>query len=126
MYLHIEENPSMVELLLEREFSAYFQSTGFYGGFDEVASRENQEERKGRKVFQLCVLRGLGVRNILSRNRYLAASAFSFSPPMPSIRPIRGRNIAMTMLPTITARKTIMIGSSREVMAATALSTSSS
>jgi hypothetical protein len=39
---------------------------------------------------------------------------------------IKGRNMAMTMLPTMTARKTIMIGSSSEVMAATALSTSSS
>src|SRR5579864_3948293 len=54
----------------------------------------------------------------------------SFLPPPDSptrfIRSMSGRNIAMTMLPTITARNTIMIGSSRDVMAATALSTSSS
>ena len=52
------------------------------------------------------------------------------SPPpsllRPSMRAIRGKNRAMTMLPTMTARKTIMIGSNSEVMAATALSTSSS
>ena len=48
------------------------------------------------------------------------------SPLMLLIMAIRGKNIAITMLPTITARNTIMMGSSREVMAATALSTSSS
>src|SRR5262249_41992692 len=48
------------------------------------------------------------------------------SPPTLFMSAIRGRNIAMTMLPTITARNTIMMGSSNEVMAATALSTSSS
>ena len=46
--------------------------------------------------------------------------------PSLSIILMRGRNMAMTMLPTMTARKTIMMGSSREVMAVTALSTSSS
>ena len=56
---------------------------------------------------------------------------YSFSLPPPEsptrfIKSMRGRNIAMTMLPTTTARKTIMIGSSNEVIAATALSTSSS
>src|SRR4029077_20011536 len=55
-----------------------------------------------------------------------AAFLSSPSPPMLFIRSMRGRNMAMTMLPTTTARKTIMMGSSREVMAATALSTSSS
>ena len=43
-----------------------------------------------------------------------------------SMRTISGRNMAITILPTMTARITIMIGSSSEVMAATALSTSSS
>src|SRR5665213_1636059 len=54
-------------------------------------------------------------------------------PPLASVSPLiwlimemRGKNMAMTMLPTMTARNTIMIGSSSEVMAATALSTSSS
>jgi hypothetical protein len=48
------------------------------------------------------------------------------SPPTLFINEISGINIAMTMLPTTTARNTIMMGSSNEVMAATALSTSSS
>ena len=39
---------------------------------------------------------------------------------------INGMNKAMTIVPTTTARKTIMIGSSMEVSAATELSTSSS
>ena len=47
-------------------------------------------------------------------------------PDILSMSTIKGRNSAMTILPTITARNTIMIGSRREVMAATALSTSSS
>ena len=53
--------------------------------------------------------------------------------PPPSPPPLRlviiaisGRNMAITMLPTMTARKTIIIGSNSEVMDATALSTSSS
>jgi hypothetical protein len=50
----------------------------------------------------------------------------SLSEPSLSMRVMSGRNKAMTMLPTTTARKTIMIGSSNEVMADTALSTSSS
>lgn len=57
---------------------------------------------------------------------------YSSLPPLPEVSPtlfiieIRGMNIAITILPTTTARNTIMIGSNREVMAATALSTSSS
>jgi len=56
---------------------------------------------------------------------------YSSPPPGPPpliwvIMAISGRNMAITMLPTITARATIMIGSRREVMAATELSTSSS
>ena len=47
-------------------------------------------------------------------------------PPMLLMSTISGRNKAMTMLPTTTARNTIMIGSRSEVMAETALSTSSS
>jgi hypothetical protein len=59
-----------------------------------------------------------------------------YSPPPPPELPlsplrlpimaISGKNMAITMLPTITARKTIMMGSRSEVMAATELSTSSS
>src|SRR6266498_1580754 len=58
--------------------------------------------------------------------------SYSSLPLLPEVSPtrfmssIKGMNIAMTMLPTTTARKTIMIGSRSEVMAATALSTSSS
>jgi len=51
------------------------------------------------------------------------------APPSPLrlvIMAISGRNIAITMLPTMTARKIIMMGSKSEVMEATALSTSSS
>src|SRR6185437_6834987 len=60
-----------------------------------------------------------------------AYSSPPFLPPLVaspswSMRLINGRNSAMTMLPTTTARKTIMIGSRREVIADTALSTSSS
>ena len=56
---------------------------------------------------------------------------YSFSPFPPPvsmfcIMSISGKNIAITMLPTITARKTIITGSRSEVMADTALSTSSS
>jgi len=56
---------------------------------------------------------------------------YSLPPPLSSplmllIIWINGRNIAITMLPTMTARKTIMMGSSNEVMADTALSTCSS
>ena len=62
----------------------------------------------------------------------IARPAYSspFLPPPVSptrfMSSIRGMNMAMTMLPTMTARKTIMIGSSSDVIAATALSTSSS
>ena len=42
------------------------------------------------------------------------------------IAPTRGRNVAITMPPTITARNTIMIGSRSEVRALVALLTSSS
>jgi len=48
------------------------------------------------------------------------------SLPSLSIMTISGRKRAMTMLPTMTARNTIMMGSRSEVMAVTALSTSSS
>lgn len=64
---------------------------------------------------------------------FSAGVPYSSSPPppelgspTPSINLISGRKSAMTMLPTMIARKTIMIGSRREVIAATALSTSSS
>jgi hypothetical protein len=43
-----------------------------------------------------------------------------------SIRSLIGRKRAMTIVPTTTARKTIMIGSMTDVSAATELSTSSS
>ena len=70
------------------------------------------------------------IRPIFCREKPLRPAHSSFLPPPASptrfMRSMSGRNMAITMLPTITARKTIMIGSSREVMAATALSTSSS
>src|SRR5262249_26029290 len=48
-------------------------------------------------------------------------------PPAPILMAaIMGRNKAMTMLPTTTARQTIMMGSNSEVITPTALSTSSS
>ena len=66
----------------------------------------------------------------ISAQRELYLSFFSppegLSSPMVSMTLMSGKNIAMTMLPTMTARNTIMIGSSSEVMAETALSTSSS
>ena len=46
--------------------------------------------------------------------------------PNLSIILMSGRNIAITMLPTMTAKNTIIIGSNNDVMAVTALSTSSS
>ena len=75
--------------------------------------------------------RSRGMRSTLGRCKRSdeAQSPLPFSPPslpIVFIISIRGRNMAMTMLPTTMARKTIMIGSSSEVMAATALSTSSS
>jgi hypothetical protein len=65
------------------------------------------------------------------RKNFVECGGYSFPPPLSSplillIMEISGRNIAITMLPTMTARKTIMMGSSNEVMADTALSTSSS
>ena len=45
---------------------------------------------------------------------------------MPVMMLISGRKRAMTIVPTTTARKTIITGSSREVRPVTALSTSSS
>ena len=65
----------------------------------------------------------------LARWIYSSPPPFLLPPvvsPNWSIRLIKGRNKAITMLPTITARKTIMMGSNREVIAETALSTSSS
>src|SRR5207244_103727 len=69
--------------------------------------------------------------NAIAANRVFCGEILLYSPfnpafgSMPSLMITRiGRNMAMTMLPTITARNTIIKGSSKEVSALAALSTS--
>src|SRR3974390_2549116 len=89
---------------------------------ESVAQRESTVVEPHEFVFEVT----FGLRLV----RQVSYHSSPFLPPPDSptrfIKSMRGRNIAMTMLPTITARQTIIIGSRSEVMAATALSTSSS
>ena len=82
-----------------------------------VANLAHVQARTGRRDE---ARRGLQQLAEDGKERYVPALAFAV------VWGMIGIDMAMTMLPTTTARNTIMIGSSNEVMAATALSTSSS
>ena len=62
---------------------------------------------------------------LLNSNHLYSPSNFGASNPLTAMS-VTGRNSATTMVPTITARMMIITGSSSDVIAATALSTSSS
>ena len=83
-------------------------------------ARSPLQARSCAEVVEAFMSNAWGIDNRLSRcTRQLCCCK-------PWMMLIRGVNSASTIVPTMTARKTIMIGSSAAVMPATALSTSSS